>query len=291
MSAPYTFKLAMDSLWKEKWINLLSALTIATGLLLMAVALSVLYNIQIATRKLPERFVITVFLKEGLTEEKIRDAVSGIKANPKVKSAKYISKDAAMKELKALMKDSDYILEGLDENPLPASVEVGINKEAVSEPSVRAFSDELRAIEGIEDVSYGEKLLSSIQAIKSGAEGIGALVIIILSAGITFVCYSTVKILFYRKKDEIETLQLLGATKGFIRAPFVLEGGLIGLAGGLAALSGIAGLKYLISIKLASLVPVLQSFAYPSAVAVYLPVAGLFVGLLGALIAIGRLRF
>ena len=64
----------------------------------------------------------------------------------------------------------------------------------------------------------------------------GLVLVTILSTGIIFVCYSTVKILFYRRTEEIETFKLLGATKGFIRTPFFIEGAVIGACGGLLSL-------------------------------------------------------
>ena len=287
---PYTLKLAIESLWREKWINLLSVLTIGTGLALMALSFVLVHNIRTATGKLPERFSMTVFLSDGLTDDKAQAAVLAMKLNPAVKGVKYISKEGALKELKSLMKDSDYILEGLEENPLPASVEVALKKESVTEAGVKDLSREFSGIEGVENVSYGEKFISSIQAVKAGAEGVAMSLSAVLSLGVLFVCYSTVKILFYRKKDEIETLQLLGATRGFIRAPFVLEGGIIGLLAGLAALFSLSALRYAVSIKLSVYIPVLASFSYPAQVS-YLPLTGLFVGIAGAFIAIGRLRF
>jgi len=59
---------------------------------------------------------------------------------------------------------------------------------------------------------------------------IGLILTMVTISGIIFICYSTVKILFYRRKEEIETLKLLGATRAFIRTPFVIEGGVIGVA-------------------------------------------------------------
>lgn len=286
---PYTLKLALKSLWREKWINLLTALTIGTGLAIMALSFVFVHNIRLATGKLPERFSMTVFLADGISDDKVKALVTAIKLNSSVKAVKYISKDDALRELKGLMKDSEFILEGLEENPLPASVEVTLKKESVNEASVRRLSKEFSAIDGVENVSYAEKFITSIQAIRAGAEGVAIFLSVVLTLSVLFVCYSTVKILFYRKKDEIETLQLLGATGLFIRAPFLLEGGLIGLAAGLAALGLLSGLKYAVSAKVALYVPVLASFSYPSYV-IYLPVAGLLVGVAGAFIAVGRLR-
>ncbi len=161
----------------------------------------------------------------------------------------------------------------------------------MSEASVKAMAAALKGMEGVEGVQYGEKFLSAIQTVKAGAEGIGMLIMGALAAGVVFVCYSTVKILFYRKKDEIETLQLLGATKGFIRAPFVIEGSVIGLSSGILASAGFLALVWLARTRLDMTVPVLRTMAMPVELLIYLPPAGLLIGLLGSLIAIGRVKF
>lgn len=286
----YTFGVAINSILKEKWINLLSALTIATGLLIASLAVFVVYNIEVATKRLPERFSISVFIKDDVGDEKIKEIIQAVKSNVAVKDVRYISKDNALKELKSLVKDTDYILDGLGENPLPASLEIGLKKEFVAESSVKTLSNELRRLEGIDEVKYGEKFLSSIQTVKAGVEGIGAAVISALSIGVLFVCYSTIKVLFYRRKDEIETMQLLGATKGFIRTPFIIEGGIIGLSGGAIALIVLIVLSKIISRKLSLSLPLLSALSIPNTIYL-LPIIGLTVGLIGALIALGRIKF
>ena len=72
MLAPYALKLAIQSLLKEKWINLLSVLTIAAGLLIISISFLVLYNIDIATKKLPEKFSMTVYLDNSLAKRQTR---------------------------------------------------------------------------------------------------------------------------------------------------------------------------------------------------------------------------
>src|SRR4030042_3073923 len=92
---------------------------------------------------------------------------------------------------------------------------------------------------------------------------IGIAFVIMMSAGMIFVCYSTVKILFYRKNREIETYKLLGASKGFIRAPFIIEGAVIGFSGGILSLIGIFTLYYLVFLKVSLAFPIFKSFLFP----------------------------
>ena len=287
----YSLRLALQSLWHEKWINLLSMLTIAMGLLVLTLVVSSLYNINLFARRLPEKFFVVAYLKDGLTEKETQRIVSSLQGRGSIDKVRYISKAEALKELKASLKDADYVLEGLDENPLPASVEIRMKRDAVGPESVKSFAEALKKMDGIEDVQYGEKFLLSLHSIKTAMETIGLIFAAVMVAGIVFICYSTVKILFYRRKEEIETLKLLGATKGFIRTPFMIEGGVIGTAGG--AIGSLIAFAFYFSIlfKLSTTLPILRAVVFPAEIFLALPVVGLFLGITGSLIAMGRIRF
>ncbi|GAB4414347.1 MAG: permease-like cell division protein FtsX [Thermodesulfovibrionales bacterium] len=288
---PYSITVALKSLWHERWVNILSVLTIAMGLIVMTLIVLSIYNVDLFSRRLPERFSVVAYLKNGISEQDSQSIIDLIKKHHSVEKIKYISKTEALKELKASMRNADYILEGLDENPLPASIEVRLRREAVSPDSVKAFVSDIRKINGIEDIQYGEGILLSIHSIKTGIQTMGIVLTAIMLAGIIFICYSTVKILFYRRNEEIETLKLLGATRGFIRTPFVIEGGTVGVVGGI--ISAVALFVFYSSVfyRLSITMPIFRSIAFPSEVYFSLPAAGLFLGITGALIAIGRIKY
>jgi len=287
----YSIKLAFQSLWREKWINLLSMVTISIGLLVITLVAASIYNLDLFAKKLPERFFIIAYLKDGLGEKEIQKLLSSIKEDGSVERVTYISKADALRELKASLKDAEYILEGLDENPLPASVEIRLKKNAVGPQTVKSFADSLKKMDGIDDIQYGEKFLLSLHSIKTGMETIGLILTGVTVSGIIFICYSTVKILFYRRKEEIETLKLLGATGGFIRTPFVIEGSVIGIVGGIIGTLIAFAFYYGVVYKLGVTVPVVRTVVLPAEMLFSLPVIGLFLGITGSLIAMGRIKF
>ena len=291
MSMSYSFRLAVQSLLHDKWINLLSVLTIAVGLLFTAITLLTVFNISLATKDLPEKFSIMLYLKEDLPQQDIETLMKTARKDPSVEKVKYIPKEEAWKELKASLKNTDYVLEGVGENPLPDTVEIKMKSETISPETVKKLTASLKAIKGVSEIEYGEKFLTSIYSLSMGIKTVGAMLIIIMSAGTLFVCYSTVKILFYRKNREIETYKLLGASKGFIRAPFIIEGAVIGLSGGVLSLIGILMLYYLVLLKVSLTFPIFKSFIFPINMSFALPAAGLLLGITGAVFAIGRIRY
>jgi cell division transport system permease protein len=288
---PYSLKIALQSLWHEKWINLLSMLTIAMGLLVITLMVSTVYNINLFARKLPERFFVVAYLGDRVSEKQAQDIITSLKERSGIEKVKYISKAEALKELRTSLKDAEYVLEGLNENPLPASIEVRFRKEAMGPESVKTFVNSLKKIEGIEDVQYGEKFLLSIHSLKAAMETIGLILTLVTISGIIFICYSTVKILFYRRKEEIETLKLLGATRGFIRTPFVIEGAVIGVVGGVLSMVVVIAFYLTVFRQLSATLPIVRTVVFPGELFLPLPLIGLFLGITGSLIAMGRIKF
>ena len=291
MAFLYPFRVAARSILHEKWINLVSILTIAAGILFTAITVLCLYNVDVATKKLPEKFSMMLYLKDNLSQEDLENIMNTTKKDDAVKAVKYIPKDKALEELKSTVKDTEYVLDGLDENPLPDSIEVKLKDEAVGPETAKRLTSDLMKINGINEIEYGEKFLASIYSLKVGMESIGIIFVVIMSAGMIFVCYSTVKLLFYRKNKELETYKLLGATRGFIRTPFILEGAVIGFCGGFLSLVGILSLYYLVIFRLSQTIPLFNAIVSPINISLFLPLAGLLIGITGAAIAIGRIRY
>jgi cell division transport system permease protein len=291
LAFPYAFKIAARSIVHEKWINLLSILTIAAGLLFTAITILLVYNVDVATKRLPEKFSMMLYLNDNLSQEELKNIMNTTREDSAVETVKYISKDEALKELENSLKDIQYVLDGLGENPLADSIEVKLKNEAVQPETVKKLAEKLRGLEGVGGIEYGEKFLSSIYSIKVGMRTIGIIFVMIMSAGMIFICYSTVKILFYRKNQEIETYKLLGAKKGFIRAPFIIEGAVIGFSAGLLSFIGILSLYYTIILRLSLTIPIFKAIVFPIDIAIFLPLIGLIIGVVGAAIAIGRIRY
>jgi len=291
MTASYALRLALQSLLHEKWINLISILTIASGLLIAALTALSLYNVNEITKRLPAKVSMMLYLKDNLSREKVEHIMNTVKKNISVETANFISKDEALKELRTEFKDAPYVLEGLGENPLHDSIQIKLKREVASPETAKRLALEMAKMEGIDDIEYGEKFLSSLYTFGMGLRAFGTVFIIIMFGGVIFVCYSTVKILFYRKREEIETYKLLGATKGFIRSPFIIEGAVIGLCGGILSLVGILSLQYIVFLRLGLSIPLFKAITFPMNLSPLLPITGFLLGTTGAAIAIGRIRY
>jgi cell division transport system permease protein len=290
MTLAYSFKSAFQSLCREKWINILSILTVASSLLIITLTAFFLYNVELVASHLPERFSLVAYLNDNISQEEVQGIVDALKKRNDIAGLKYISKDDAIKELKQTLKDARYILEGLDENPLSSSIEIRLKRDFVTSAAAKRISEEIKKVSGIDDVYYGEKIAEAIHLLKKSLQNMSIIIFVTISTGVVFVAYSTVKILFYRKKDEIEIIKLLGATKGFIRMPFLIEGGAIGFFGGILGIIGALLFYFAITYRLSMVIPMLKALVFPLEILILLPVTGIALGIVGSVIAIGRLK-
>ncbi|MGD1075599.1 MAG: permease-like cell division protein FtsX [Thermodesulfovibrionales bacterium] len=148
---PYSVKIALQSLLHERWINLLSMITIAMGLMVMTLVALCIYNVDLFTKRLPEKFSVVAYLKEGIIEADLQNILASLKKNKDVEKVRYISKTEAFQELRNTMRDADYILEGLNENPLSASIEIRLKREAVTPESVISFVSDIKKMTGVDE--------------------------------------------------------------------------------------------------------------------------------------------
>ncbi|HTZ17136.1 MAG TPA: permease-like cell division protein FtsX [Dissulfurispiraceae bacterium] len=286
----YSTRTAIQSLVKEKWINLLSSLTVAASLLVSVMAVITIYNVEIFTRNLPEKFTMVVYLNDKISQDDVGKLMAQLKAKDYAAGAKFISSDAALAELKRTLKGISNIIEGLDENPLSSAIELKLKKERVNASSVKIISGDIRKLPGVEDVYYEARIAETVSLLKTSVENLSLIVLCMIIFVVLFVISSTVKILFYRRKAEIEIIKLLGATGGFIRLPFLIEGGAIGFLGGLFAAFGAAAFYFILTTKFSAFMPILRTMVMPAEIIILMPLVGVAIGVAGALISVGRLR-
>jgi cell division transport system permease protein len=240
-----------------------------------------------------KNFGLVVYLKENVSAAEEASLKNLFSRDSDIIEVKYISKELALKELRATLGANELILEGLNGNPLPSSYELTLKSNLLDPERVKRKASLIQHMTGVEEVQYGEKWLSSLYTIsktmKVGSIIVGGAIFI----AITFITYSTIKIFFYRRKEEIETLKLLGATRIFIRLPFLLEGFIIGLLGGIVSSLVIFGIFSFTSLRVIEFLPSVRLFmaSFPYQVYIIVPLAGAAVSVIGSLIAVGKIRY
>lgn len=289
----YALETALRSLWHEKWINFLTVLSISIGLLIISAFATISENLDSVLKRWSKDFGLVVYLNEGSNRETEDTLKDFFEHDPDFASVKYISKDQALQELRLTLGKQSSVLDEFENNPLPSSFELTLKRELLNTAFVKRKASEIKHLNGVEDVQYGEQWLSSLSTLASvmklSAVFLGGAIFI----AITFITYTTIKIFFYRRKDEIETLKLLGATRSFIRLPFLLEGLLIGIIAGIASSVGLFAAYSIIINKISAFLPSINIIMTPLPVKAYLPapIAGAFMSFIGSLIAVGKIKY
>lgn len=289
----YSFQSAIKNLWREKWINILTMLTVAVGLLILGTFVLITLNMDSTLKHWAKGFGLIVYLKENLNIDEENLLKEYFQKDTDVIEIKYTSKDSALEELKQTLGTMTSVLEGFEENPLLASFELKLKREVLDPVRIKQKASQIKQLNGVEDVQYGEKWLSSLNTMTKGLKIIIILLGSIIFIAIAFATYSTIKILFYRRVDEIETLKLLGATRAFIRLPFLLEGFFIGIFGGIASLLCLFALYSFTTPKMTGFLPSLKGIMtfFPIEIYPVIPLAGAVMSLIGGFFAVGRIRY
>lgn len=289
----FLFQTAAENFWREKWINALTVLTIAVGLFIISTFALIILNVDVTLKQWSKGFGLVVYLNDSLTAEEEGIIKKYLKQDTDILEINYISKDQALKELKQSLGAMNPVLEGFEENPLPASFELKLKREALEPFLIKKKVGQIKQITGVADVQYGEKWLSSLNSLSEGMKIIGIILGSIIFVAITFVTYSTIKILFYRRAEEIETLKLLGASRGFIRLPFLIEGLFIGILSGIMVLFTLLSLYAFTTSRITELIPAVKAFTtfFPPETYPLLPLGGAAISLIGSIFAIGRIRY
>lgn len=289
----YSINSALKNLWRERWINFLTVISISVGLLILSSFLTITLNVDSVMKRWSMGFGMVVYLQDDISRETQASLEKLLSEDSGVLEVNYISKDEAMETLRDLLGSGASILEDVDENPLPSSLELKLRRDLVTPSSVEKKAEEIRRMTGVDDVRYGEEWLSSLSTLSSLLGVIAIFIGGAIFVAITFITYTTIKILFYRRTEEVETMKLLGATRSFIKLPFLLEGLFIGLFSGIISSLSLFLILSVTTVKLIEFLPSLRSLVVSLPVEAYLviPLAGAVLSLMGSFIATGRIRY
>lgn len=271
-----------------------NALMAAAATTTMAIALTVAGSGYLASANLAHvaaileaQVEVVGFLRRGLPAAEQRRALAAVRDLPGVLRADLVGRAEALRRLQRTFRSLASISEMLPSNPLPDTIEVRV----ADARQVQAVAEALRKVPGIEDAVYGAPVVDRLVALTRGVRLAGAGATGLLAAAAFLIIVNTVQITIAARRQEIEIMTLVGASAGFVRAPFLLEGALQGIGAGVAAtllvVGGYTGLVARASAALPFL-PLLPAAAVlPEAVALVW-VLGIAVGVGGSEIAMRR---
>ena len=228
----YTIGQGFKNLGRNKWYTLASIATITACLFLFGLFYAVITNFQNVVKTAEEGVSVTVFFNEGTSEDEILAVKSDLEKRTEVREITYVSADEAWEGFK-----EDYLGEyadGFTENPLADSANLQIYLSDVS--MQQALVTYIESITVVREVNRSEVTATTLSGLNLLIAYVSAGIIIVLLLVSIFLISNTVTMGIQVRKDEINIMKYIGATDFFVRAPFVVEGILIGLIGSIIPL-------------------------------------------------------
>ena len=229
------FANALRGIRSASTTSLLAVLTIAIVLVLIGSASLLVRNMTGILDEFGAELQLTAYLEASLSEEDQIDLAKSVEAAPGVERVEVVTKEEALKRFEKIAGGGE-LLAGLEENPLPASLEIHLLADSRTAEAIGILESSLDGLPGIDELAQGQEWIEgysrAVALVGSAAFGIS----IVLGLAALMIIANTIRLAVYARRDELEILALVGASRTFVRVPFLLEGTLQGILGGLIAL-------------------------------------------------------
>ena len=287
-SIGYLLREGVRSIFRHGFMSFAAICVTVACLIIMGSFSLILYNLNIMVRDLEQENEILVYVDENLTEAEAKSVGSQINLIENVDQSRFVSREEALENFIENQGDEN-VFAGLDSTTLRHRFVVTLIDNSMMEQTVET----IRPLEGVADISAPYELEEGFRTIQRVLEVISIAIIAVLLVVTLFIISNTIKLTMHDRKDEIAIMKMVGATDGFIRLPFFVEGFVIGLLG-----AGIAfGLQWglynllLANIATADSLQLFNFVPFVDVLWVMIPAfsaAGLFVGIFGSLMSIRK---
>ena len=226
----YTLKQGVKNIKRNMMFSIASVLTMSACILLFGVFYSIVNNVNNIAHKVEEEVPITVFFDEGTTDEQIQQIGALIQERPEVAQIQYESADDAWEKMKKEYFGDTDVADGFkDDNPLVNSSNYQVYLKDISKQAVIVAY--IQTLDHVREVSQSEQAAKTLGSTNKLVSGISIVIIVILLLISVFLISNTVSVGITVRKDEIGIMKYIGATDAFVRAPFLLEGMVLGVIG------------------------------------------------------------
>ena len=273
---------AREALSASRRAPLLSALgivTIAFSLFAFGLFGLVAVNIRKALEQVEERVEIRAFLSDSSDIEQVAAAMKDIGEFPEVLRVDYVSREQALERARKEMGEFADVFEA---GVLPASIEVHLRPGMRSPTSVKSVADRMKTYRFVDDVRYGEEWVEKLYRLRNIATVAGIALGVAFAAVAVIIIGATIRMAVLARAKEISIMRLFGATDMFIRLPFLIDGLVKGVLGGLLALLFVWVANRVINEYF------IQTIFFDRDMIFFGVVGGAMMGVIGSLVSVGR---
>jgi cell division transport system permease protein len=228
----FVLRRVRSSLWQLLWSHVLTTVTVAMTLFVFGAFMLLQKNLQLLLKEWGDQIQINAYLDKSLTARDVEPLIDQVQRFPGVARVRHISQDQAWKEFQATLGTQSGVLEGLPHDVLPASFEIAVKPEFRDTRSVEDLAQQIGKLKGISAVEYPQEWVDRLNLFVLAVGWAKWILAGVLFVVTFFIVGSTVRLAILARRDEIEIMQLVGASEELIQAPFVLEGMIQGVLGG-----------------------------------------------------------
>lgn len=227
----YLVKKGISSVWKNFIMSFASFSILLVSLLQISLAVLVMANINIIMGNIEDTNQIAIFIEEDASDADVAHIRQVLDGNADLTDVQYISPDMGLEHFKEDLGEYSELLGYLEENPVPHSFFARVTDLAKIRPVVTAVS----SIEGVEEVRAPYDFASALQNIRSTFSVIVIGILITLVIVSIVIISNTIRSSVFSRRNEITIMKYVGATNGFIKLPFFVEGMFVGILAGAAS--------------------------------------------------------
>jgi cell division transport system permease protein len=227
----YFFRSALTHLGRSPAVAGVTIATVAVVFLLLGVFALLGHNMSLLAQRLGKDLHLSVFLMDDCPESQREVIGERLQAAEHVSHVEFVSRKDALERFRKRLGPDASILDGLGENPMPASFEVTFHGSGQNPRSIGTVAQKVVNIEGVEEVQYGQAWLDKFFSFAHNVRFLGLIIGALILLAAMVIVSNTIRLSVYARRDEIQILKLVGATDGFIKVPFYIEGVLLGLTG------------------------------------------------------------
>jgi cell division transport system permease protein len=275
----YALREALLAFRRAPLLAALGVATIAFSLFSLGLFGLVALNIRDALARVEERVEVRAFFADTVSPPGITRAAAAVRAYPEVEGVAVVTSEQALARAR---RELGEFRDVFDAAVLPPSLEVRLRPGRRGADDAARVAARARAIGGVDDVRYGEEWVAKLATVRSVAAAAGAALGVAFAGAALIIVGATIRMAVLARSREIQLMRLVGATDAFVRRPFLIEGALAGLAGGLLALALTRLAQALVSRY------VLQVEFLPTWMAALGVLLGMLLGLVGSLLSVGR---
>jgi len=232
----YFVERAFINIRQNLLVTLLTIGTITLAFLILSLSLLIYVNLERVTESWSDRVQVTAYFTEDLSPGDLATLKAKIKALEGTSDIQYISKDEALKRFYGRLKGQESLLEGVSAEILPSSLEIHLKKNSRDSTSISRYVERLKKIPMITEVQYGEEWVKRFSHFMNLIRFAGILVAGFIVLAVVFIVANTIKLTIYARKDELDLMGLVGATRLFIKVPYLIEGVVQGVIGAVLAI-------------------------------------------------------